>query len=73
MNWQYTTISMEAYGWRGGKIDSDQLTSRLNQLGAEGWELVSIFDTNMSEGRTRDVFAVLKRPTSETKVARAEQ
>lgn len=67
MHWQYTTISMEAYGWMGGKIDGDQLTNRLNELGAQGWELVSIFDTNMSEGRTRDVFAVLKRLVPEVR------
>ena len=30
----------------------------LNQLGGEGWELVSIFSTQMDEGSTRDVFAV---------------
>ncbi len=39
----------------------DELTARLNELGAEGWELVSVFDTSMLQGRTRDVVAVLKR------------
>jgi hypothetical protein len=36
-----------------------------NQLGSERWELVSVFDTNMLEGKTRDVIAVLKRPLAE--------
>jgi hypothetical protein len=47
----------------GGKLDAQKLTDRLNQLGEEGWELVSVFDTNMLEGKTRDVFAILKRPS----------
>ena len=48
----------------GGKIDAQKLTDRLNQLGNESWELVSVFDTNMLDGQTRDVFAVLKRPVA---------
>ncbi|HEX2998918.1 MAG TPA: DUF4177 domain-containing protein [Armatimonadota bacterium] len=31
-------------------------------MGREGWELVSVFDTNMSQGATRYVVAVLKKP-----------
>jgi len=46
----------------GGKIDAQALTDRLNKLGGEGWELVSVFGTNMLDGKTRDVFATLKRP-----------
>jgi hypothetical protein len=48
----------------GGKIDGQKLNNRLNELGAEGWELVSVFDTNMLEGKTRDVIAILKRPAA---------
>jgi hypothetical protein len=60
--WEYMTLTMAAGGFfLGGAIDGQELTDRLNELGAEGWELVSIFDTNMSDGRTRDVLAVLKR------------
>ena len=56
------TLMLPATGFMlGGKIDAQKLTDRLNQLGGEGWELVSIFDTNMLQGKTRDVFALLKR------------
>ncbi len=47
MRWEYTTITMEASGWMGGIIDGTELTARLNQLGAQGWELVSMLTTNM--------------------------
>jgi hypothetical protein len=53
----------EASRWfLGGKIDGKQFNDHLNQLGEEGWELVSAFDTNFTDGGTRDVVAVLKRP-----------
>jgi hypothetical protein len=62
MRWEYMTLMLRASGFvLGGKIDAQKLTDRLNELGTEGWELVSAFDTSMLEGRTRDVIAVLKR------------
>ena len=64
MRWEYMTLLLPASGFvLGGKIDAQKLTDRLNQLGSEGWELVFVFDTNMLEGKTRDVIAVLKRPS----------
>ena len=63
MKWEYMTLVLAAKGlFLGGSIDGQKLNDRLNQLGEERWELVSVFDTNMLEGQTRDVFAVLKRP-----------
>jgi hypothetical protein len=62
MRWQYRPIMLRAGGVVfGGAVDGQELTDRLNELGAEGWELVTAFDTNMAHGRTRDVLAVLKR------------
>jgi len=62
--WEYITLMLPSTGLvLGGKIDAQKLTDRLNQLGSEGWELVNVFDTNMLEGKTRDVFALLKRPS----------
>jgi hypothetical protein len=53
----------EASRWfLGGKLDGERFNNHLNGLGAEGWELVSVFDTNFIQGGTRDVVAVLKRP-----------
>ena len=62
MKWEYMTLMLPASGLTlGGKIDGQKFTDRLNQLGSEEWELVSVFDTNMLEGKTRDVIAMLKR------------
>jgi Domain of unknown function (DUF4177) len=63
MKWEYITVLFTATGfWLGGKLDGEAFNSKLNELGADGWELVSVFDTNMLQGQTRDVIAVLKRP-----------
>ena len=63
MKWEYTTVMFEAARWfLGGKLDGQAFNDRLNRLGDEGWELVSVFDTNFTQGGTRDVVAVLKRP-----------
>lgn len=61
MNWEYRTIKLAAKGFLGGKFDEQQLDAYMNQLGSEGWELVTGFDTNKSYGETRDVVVIFKR------------
>ena len=62
MKWEYMTVMFQATGfWLGGKLNGDAFNSKLNELGERGWELVSVFDTNMHQGGTRDVVAVFKR------------
>jgi hypothetical protein len=62
MNWEYKTVKLAAKGLLGGKFDEGQLDAYMNQLGSEGWELVTGFDTNKSYGETRDVVVIFKRP-----------
>ena len=62
MKWEYMTLMLPATGFvLGGDIDAQKLTDRLNERGSEGWELVSVFDTTMLDGGTRNVVAILKR------------
>jgi hypothetical protein len=62
MKWEYRTVIFEVSHWFiGGTLDGQKFNDRLNQLGEEGWELVSVFDTNFTQGGTRDVVTVLKR------------
>jgi hypothetical protein len=64
MKWEYMTVMFATTGfWVGGNLDGNAFNAELNKLGEQGWELVSVFHTNMSQGLTRDVFAVLKRQT----------
>ena len=45
----------------GVKLDAEAFNDHLNRLGEEGWELVSVFDTNRADGDTKEVVAVFKR------------
>jgi hypothetical protein len=63
MKWEYRTIKLAATGfWMGGKIDEAKLDQMMNDLGTQGWELASAFDTNEAYGSTRDVVVIFKRP-----------
>jgi hypothetical protein len=65
MKWEYKTIKEPTTGFTGGKLDENNLDNRMNLLGGQGWELVNLFDTNLSQGATRDVVAVFKRQKQE--------
>jgi hypothetical protein len=62
MKWEYMTIALKAGGFLGGKVNPDELTARLDEAGAAGWELVSVFTTAQGNGHTRYALAVFKRP-----------
>ena len=66
MGWEYQTLQFdfdgEAFISQGGLFNSQKFNHELNRLGWEGWELVSVLDTNQMQGGTKYVVAVLKRP-----------
>jgi hypothetical protein len=63
MRWEYLTVKFIASGFfTTGTLDGDAFNGKLNELGEQGWELVTVFDTNWVQGGTRDVVAVFKRP-----------
>lgn len=60
--WEYKTIKLDTKGLLGGILDATVFDGMLNQLGADGWEMIAAFDTNQSYGASREVVAVFKRP-----------
>ncbi len=48
----------------GGKLDEVEFDRMINELGMQGWELTTAFDTNEGYGSTRDVVAIFKRQKS---------
>ncbi len=69
MKWQYHTVAFSIpRGFfplkAGGQVDDAEMTRTLNELGGDGWELVSAFDTNYEGGSTNTVVCILKRPNS---------
>lgn len=64
IKWEYRTIKLETTGWFvGGNLNETKLDDYMNTLGAEGWELISAFDTNQAYGASKDVVAIFKRET----------
>lgn len=61
MKWEYKTLKLKTEGIFGGKINETKLDNFMNQLGDEGWELVTSFSTSQSFGESRDVVVIFKR------------
>jgi hypothetical protein len=59
MGWEYHTqvfdFTGEAFFSQGGLFNEQKFNHDLSRLGWDGWELVSVFDTNRMEGATRYV------------------
>ncbi len=58
---EYKTLFTDAKGFLGGKVDEEAFQRELNDLGAQGWELVSTVSANQSYGSTRWLISVFKR------------
>ena len=58
---EYKTLFTDAKGVFGGKVDEHTFQNDLNELGHEGWELVSTVATDQAYGSTRWVISILKR------------
>ena len=50
-------------GWfaGGGKVDLDSMHQQINELGSDGWELTTAFDTSRAGGGSRTVVLIFKR------------
>ena len=73
MGWEYQNISFNfdaaTFMSQGGLFNSELFNRELNRMGWDGWELVSVFDTNSVNGGTRYVVAVFKRPLTDARRA----
>ena len=61
--WEHMILDVNVGGFFvGPNLDGDALTARLNELGAEGWEVAATSGMETSQGRTRYLVLILKRP-----------
>ena len=58
--YEYMTLDVAAGFW-SSKINAQELTDKLNELGRNGWELTSTVDLNRAQGATKGLLLVLKR------------
>jgi hypothetical protein len=60
--YEYKIVKIDGEGFFGGKVDLTELEEHFNTLGREGWEMVSMMDTNMGYGATKWVISTFRRP-----------
>jgi len=60
--WEYKTAVFQT-PFMDSNLDYDAFNASLNEMGKQGWELVSCFDTSHYQGETNTVIAIFKRPT----------
>jgi len=58
---EYKTLFTDAKGMFGGKVDRFTFENELQELGSQGWELVSSVATAQSYGSTRWIISIFKR------------
>ena len=63
MKWQYTTVQFITRGL-GDDSGANDLEAALNQLGGEGWELVSPTVYHNQEAQQDVLLLVFKRPVA---------
>ena len=62
--WEYKIITPSIAGWISAKMDSEKSEKLLNELGENGWELISALPLTEQSGwgsRTGQVLLILKR------------
>ena len=59
--WEYMVLDSRVTNYFHPELDGDALTRRLNELGEQGWEAVSMSPMAMMRGRTKDMVILLKR------------
>lgn len=60
--WQYKSVRFETHGFSGGILETEEFDFVLNEMGEQGWELVTVFTTSHKQGTTRYVVATFKCP-----------
>ncbi len=58
---EYKVIAYDTTGFFGGNVNTGELESRLDQLGNDGWEMVSSASTNQSYGSSKSLVFIFKR------------
>lgn len=60
--WIYKVVEFDPKkSFMGGKVDSQHMETRLNELGRQGWEVISSFTTNEGYGNTKKIVYTLKK------------
>ena len=61
MKFEYKTLVYENSSGLWWKMDGNDLNSKINELGKDGWELASSFPICEKEGKTQSAVLMFKR------------
>lgn len=59
MEWEYKVVAINV---KGGHVNEEEITESLNDLGAEGWELLSV-SSILAEAHTTSMVHHFRRPS----------
>jgi hypothetical protein len=62
MGWEYKVVDLETKGFFVVDFDAKKAEAELNELGDQGWELVTVATTSSHTGRSLSNVLVFKRP-----------
>ena len=58
---EYKVVTYDTKGFWGGNVEVRQVENQLNQLGNDGWEMVSCTSTNQSYGASKSIVCKKKK------------
>lgn len=59
---EYAVVTFDTTSFlSGASLDHERYHEKLNEYGAQGWELVSVFDLNRYQGQSFELVATFKR------------
>ncbi len=58
---EYKVVTFDTKGFWGGTVEARPVEEQLNQLGNDGWEMVSCTSTNQSYGASKSIVCMFKR------------
>ena len=59
--YEYRVEEVKAGGFWGMKIEPETIETKLNEMGASGWELVNSMDFNAGESTVAKMIFIFKR------------
>jgi hypothetical protein len=64
IQWEYQTVRFQTgpTAFSGNPFKTTTMNEELNALGADGWELITVFELETWKGGSRFVIAIFKRP-----------
>jgi len=61
MRFKYKCVVFESKGVLGGQLNAQDFQKELNKYGLQGWEVISITDSEHANGRTRETLVTMKK------------